>query len=78
MQLINKFLTMSDSKKLKNKKYSIGGFLFVGWMFIGTGIGSWLNAMQIGMYLGMGAGFIAMALSYLLIKPEKTTNNGHE
>ncbi|MDQ3192463.1 MAG: hypothetical protein M3Q58_12790 [Bacteroidota bacterium] len=47
----------------KNKKgSSIGGITLVGCMFLGAGIGMLFNKVQIGGAIGMGAGFIAMAV----------------
>ena len=38
----------------------IGGIVFVGFMFIGAGIGMMMGKVQIGGALGMGVGFLAM------------------
>ena len=39
-----------------------GGLLFVGCMFIGMAAGWYFGAYQIGMFGGMGVGFIMMAV----------------
>jgi hypothetical protein len=52
---------------MKNQKKTgtqIGGILFVGFMFIGGGVGLLLGNLPVGGALGMGSGFIAMALVY--------------
>ncbi|MBA3901086.1 MAG: hypothetical protein H0X62_12920 [Bacteroidetes bacterium] len=41
---------------------SIGGIALVGSMFLGAGIGMIFNKVQIGGAIGMGIGFIAMAV----------------
>lgn len=42
--------------------YERGGIAFVGCMFLGAGIGMLLGNVAAGGAIGMGAGFIAMAL----------------
>lgn len=49
-------------------RYAIGGIVFVGCMFVGMGIGAALDAKQAGLQIGMGVGFVAMALSWWLVK----------
>jgi F0F1-type ATP synthase assembly protein I len=39
-----------------------GGLLFVGCMFIGMAMGWYFDAYQIGMFGGIGVGFIMMAV----------------
>jgi hypothetical protein len=53
---------------LEYRKSGIGGVVFVGCMFLGGGIGSLLNEPQAGWLIGMGVGFLGMALSRGLIK----------
>jgi hypothetical protein len=50
---------MENQEKNNNK---IGGYLFVGCMFIGIGIGMALDKAGIGTMVGMGFGFIAAAV----------------
>lgn len=51
--------TDKDKKKDAQK---IGGLLFTGCMFIGMAIGWYSGAFTIGMFAGMGIGFIMMAV----------------
>ena len=44
------------------KGKSIGGLLFVAFMFIGMGLGMVFNSTGSGVMIGMGVGFLAMAL----------------
>lgn len=44
------------------EKDKIGGLLFVGCMFIGMGIGKYMGALSTGTLIGLGAGFLAMAV----------------
>ena len=50
---------MNENKK---STYGIGGLLFVGFMFLGMGLGYIFNDRNTGMYIGMGVGFIAMGI----------------
>ena len=52
-----------DEKNRSTKK--AGGLLFVGCMFIGMAIGWYIERFQIGMFGGMGVGFILMAVVYV-------------
>jgi hypothetical protein len=47
-------------KEKNNSSYAIGGFVFVGCMFIGAGIGMIYDSKEIGSAIGMGIGFIGM------------------
>lgn len=53
---------------MEKKGAKIGGLLFVGCMFIGAGIGMLYGNVKVGGAIGMGVGFIAMAIAYLAIK----------
>ncbi|MCB0428661.1 MAG: hypothetical protein H6585_09530 [Flavobacteriales bacterium] len=59
----------TSDKTKRPSPYGIGGIVFVGCMFLGMGIGIALGSKQIGMYIGMGAGFVAMALVTQLRRP---------
>ncbi|MBA2876207.1 hypothetical protein [Thermaerobacillus caldiproteolyticus] len=53
---------------MKQKKWGAGGLVFVGCMFLGGGLGAWLGSPQIGWLIGMGVGFLGMALTRLMGK----------
>lgn len=53
----------NDEAKKTAKK--VGGLLFVGCMFLGMAAGWYFEAFQIGMFGGMGMGFIMMAVTYM-------------
>jgi hypothetical protein len=55
---------MNQDEKPGNAK-KIGGLLFVGCMFIGMAVGWYIDRFQIGMFGGMGIGFIMMAVVYV-------------
>lgn len=46
----------------------ISSFIFVGCMFLGIGIGVLFGEKQTGTLIGMGVGFIGMAVLYLVKK----------
>ncbi|WP_162862817.1 hypothetical protein [Bacillus wiedmannii] len=48
--------------------WGIGGLVFVGCMFLGGGVGSMLGNAQTGCLIGMGVGFLGMALTRLIRK----------
>jgi len=57
------------------------GLVFVALMFIGAGIGLMFGRPDVGGAIGMGLGFLAMALlksRYAEIKPEKSATIGHK
>lgn len=57
---------MEDSNKGRKKSISqVGGLMFVGCMFIGMAAGWYMGKMTIGMFAGMGVGFIMMAVVYM-------------
>jgi hypothetical protein len=55
---------MEDSK-IESKKVArkVGGLLFVGCMFIGMAAGFYFHAVPMGLFGGMGIGFIMMAVA---------------
>ena len=54
---------MEDSRDERKKTArKVGGLLFVGCMFLGMAAGFYFHAVQIGMFGGMGIGFIMMAV----------------
>ena len=54
-------------EKMNKKSSAIGGVVFVGCMFIGMGLGMYYDNIVIGLMIGMGAGFIAMAVAWALL-----------
>ena len=52
----------NDAKKTAQK---VGGLLFVGCMFLGMAAGWYLGRLNIGLFAGMGLGFIMMAVSVM-------------
>jgi hypothetical protein len=48
---------------MEKQKWGISGLVFVGCMFLGGGIGSLLGNTQTGWLLGMGVGFLGMAIT---------------
>lgn len=53
---------------MENKGSKIGGLLFAGCMFIGGGIGMLFGNVTVGGAIGMGVGFVVMALVYIIMK----------
>ncbi|WP_167555227.1 hypothetical protein [Gottfriedia acidiceleris] len=53
---------------MSSRGAGIGGIVFVGCMFLGGGIGSLLHEQHSGWLIGMGVGFIGLALTRVLIK----------
>lgn len=51
-----------DGKKAAQK---VGGLLFVGCMFLGMAAGWYFGDIRIGLFGGMGIGFIMMAVAVL-------------
>ena len=54
-----------DNNEAKKTAQKVGGLLFVGCMFLGMAAGWYFQAFQIGMFGGMGLGFIMMAVTYM-------------
>ncbi|MBI3502359.1 MAG: hypothetical protein HY063_11250 [Bacteroidetes bacterium] len=57
--------TQNQNTEKKSAAKKAGGLLFVGCMFIGMALGWYFDAYQIGMFGGMGVGFIMMAVVIL-------------
>ncbi|MFF2455400.1 hypothetical protein [Peribacillus simplex] len=53
---------------MDRRKWGVGALVFVGCMFLGGGLGALLGSSQIGWMLGMGVGFLGMALTRLIGK----------
>lgn len=52
----------NEKKNLMNEARKTGGLLFVGSMFIGMAIGFYTGAFMLGLFGGMGVGFIMMGV----------------
>ena len=46
-------------EQIKEKNEALSWSVFMGCMFIGMGIGSWLGQTGIGLLIGMGVGYLA-------------------
>ena len=56
---------MPDSPREKNAKRA-GALLFTGCLFIGMAAGWYLDMMHVGLFGGMGVGFLFMAITRLI------------
>jgi hypothetical protein len=50
------------------KRNTAGGLLFVGCMFVGMGFGFFFGHLLTGIFIGMGAGFVAFGITVLAFK----------
>ena len=55
----------NTDKETKKTAQRVGGLLFVGCMFLGMAAGWYFGTMTIGMFGGMGIGFILMAVVFM-------------
>lgn len=46
----------------KNETNKISGIIFIGIMFIGIGVGKYIDNTTVGTLIGMGVGFLASAI----------------
>ena len=55
---------MSEEEKPQRSKMGkqIGGIIFVGFMFLGMAFGWYIGRLVMGLFIGMGLGFIGMAI----------------
>jgi len=53
---------------LKNRS-TIGGVVFVGCIIIGLALGLLYHNVVIGILLGVGGGFVAMGITWAIIRP---------
>ncbi len=51
-----------DRREAKKEAQKVGGLLFVGCMFLGMAGGWYFDKMVMGLFCGMGIGFIMMAV----------------
>ena len=61
-------------EKLKKTTWMNSSLLLPGCMFLGMGIGMLFNATQIGLFIGMGVGFISIGMIKLLKGQESNHN----
>ncbi len=62
-------ITMSNEKQ-ETKRNGIGGLVFVGCLMIGFAIGFLMGNIVVGLFGGLGVGFVAMAIAMANEKPE--------
>jgi len=55
-------------KKNKSKADTVGGFVFVGPLMIGIGLGIYYEQTAVGVLVGLGVGFILFGLVKALMK----------
>jgi len=55
----------NDTNEAKKTAQKAGGLLFVGCMFIGMAAGFYYDKVPIGLFAGMGLGFIMMAVVWM-------------
>ena len=55
-------------KKEKSKSDTVGGFVFVGPLMIGIGLGIYYNQTAVGVLVGLGVGFIFYGIIKALMK----------
>jgi len=58
-------IEINDELKEANKKWAVSGLFVPAGLFIGMGIGWALGYLVQGLIVGLGAGFLAMALTRL-------------
>lgn len=61
-------------KKLEKTTWMNASLLLPGFMFIGMGLGILFNAPQIGLFIGMGVGFVTIGLIKVLKGQESNQN----
>ena len=54
--------------KEKSKSETVGGFVFVGPLIIGIGLGIYYNQTAVGVLVGLGVGFIFFGIVKALMK----------
>jgi len=59
-----------EQKEKSKTGYTIGGIVFAGCMLLGGGIGILFDAQKAGGAIGMGVGFIAMAIIWIKYKQQ--------
>ena len=61
-------------KKLEKITWMNASLLLPGFMFIGMGLGILFNAPQIGLFIGMGVGFVTIGLIKVFKNQESNQN----
>jgi len=62
--------------KKKNNSSTIGGVVFVGFLFIGLALGMLYNNTAVGILLGLGVGFVAMGIIWAItVKYDSSDKN---
>lgn len=56
------------NKEEKSKADTVGGFVFVGPLMIGIGLGIYFNQTAVGVLVGLGVGFILYGIVKALMK----------
>ena len=56
------------NKESKSKSDTVGGFVFIGPLLIGIGLGIYYNQTAVGALVGLGAGFMLYGLVKAVIK----------
>ena len=67
---------MSEMKRPKSKDFM--GFLFVAFMFLGLGIGILIDEVAPALFVGMGLGFLSMAILDAIIKEPVEEGSNYE
>ncbi len=57
---------MSNETEASKKRWANSGLFIPAGLFIGTGIGWALGHLVQGLFIGLGAGFLAMAITRLI------------
>lgn len=57
-----------NKKENKSKSDTIGGYVFMGPLIIGIGLGIYYNQTAVGVLVGLGVGFILFGLVKALLK----------
>ena len=57
-----------EKKQNKSKSDTVGGLVFVGPLMIGLGLGIYYNQTAVGLFVGLGVGFIFFGLVKAFMK----------
>lgn len=56
---------------MKGKRNSAGGLFVPGGLLLGMGVGFLTDQLVAGMFIGLGAGFILLAITMFIMPPDK-------